>query len=424
MHKLMTRRATPIRRRMTTKVPMTHRTIAGTQEPARPAQLREANDRLLLKLLRAHSPCSKADLARLSGLTAPTVSIGVSRLVGLGLAEEMGDGISSGGRPPAILRFNEKHGYVAAADIGGTRVRMMLADLNGNPVAQWDTRIGENQKTPRGVVNLVQQGLTAMVAEAGVSGKVLHITAAAPGITDVNRGVVLAAPNLSGWNDVPLRTLLERQLGIPAGVENDTNLAAVGEHAEGMARGIDDFVFIAMGTGVGAGIFLRGALHHGATWSAGEIGYLSVSGMPRQRLLMRETGQLERITGGLGIEARWKELLRKERRSVREELSVLRASQIFDMAEAGDARAEEVLQNTGRLLAEALSTIALLYNPELIVLGGGVGAHPALCRVTTHYLQENDFAIPKVRSSALSTQAQLFGAVSLSLAAIEANLLC
>ena len=420
----MTRRSAPVRRRLPAKVPMTHRMMPVVPEPARPAQLREANHRLLLKLLRAHSPCSKADLARWSGLTAPTVSLGVAHLVGLGLVEEMGDGISSGGRPPAILRFNARHGYVAAADIGGTRVRMMLADLNGNPVAQWDAHIAESQKTPRGVVGLVQHGLEVMVAQAGVDGKVLHITAGAPGITDVDRGVVLAAPNLSGWNDVPLRTLLERQLGIPAGVENDTNLAAVGEHAEGMARGIDDFVFIAMGTGVGAGIFLRGALHHGATWSAGEIGYFAVSGMPRQRLQMRETGQLERITGGLGIEAQWKELLRKERRAGREELNALRAPQIFDLAEAGDARAEEILQNTGRLLAKALSTVALLYNPELIVLGGGVGAHPALCRVTTHYLQQNDFAIPTVRSSALSTQAQLFGAVSLSLAAIDAKLLC
>jgi glucokinase len=138
---------------------------------------------------------------------------------------------------------------------------------------------------------------------------------------------------------------------------------------------------------------------------------------------MRETGQLERIIGGLEIEARWEARLKKERRGVPEELKGLRAPQIFDLAEQGDVRAEEVLQSTARILADALSTVALLYNPELIVLGGGVGAHSALCRVTEQCLRENDFALPMLRSSSLGTQAQLFGAVSLSLAAAEQKLL-
>jgi glucokinase len=359
----------------------------------------------------------------MSGLTAPTVSLVAGHLISNGLVEELGEGTSSGGRPPAMLRFNGQYGYVAGVDLGGTRIRMMLADLNGKPVAEWNAQLNDRQKTPRGIVTLVQEGLDWMVAEAGARGRVLHLTAGAPGITDVRRGVVLAAPNLTGWNDVPLRALLERELSIPVDVENDTNLAAVGEHAEGVARGIDNFVFLAMGTGVGAGIYLRGALHQGATWSAGEIGYLAVTGAPRQRVQMRETGQLERIIGGLGIEARWQERLKKDRRTVGEELKALRAPQIFDLAEQGDARAEEVLQHTARILADALSTVALLYNPELIVLGGGVGSHPALRMETERCLGENDFALPALRSSSLGTQAQLFGAVSVSLAAAEQKLL-
>jgi glucokinase len=422
----MTRYVTPTRRR-TAKGSILPRSVASVVMPtqaARPAQLRVSNNRLLLRLLRMNSPCSKADLVRMSGLTAPTVSMVVANLIANGLVEELGEGTSSGGRPPSMLRFNAQYGYVAGVDIGGTRVRMMLADLNGKPVAEWNTHMEEQQKTPRGVVELVHVGLDHMVAQAGLPGRVLHLTAGAPGITDVKRGVVLAAPNLAGWNDVPLRMLLERELSISAEVENDTNLAAVGEHAEGVASGIDNFVFLAMGTGVGAGIYLRGALHQGATWSAGEVGYLPVTGAPRQRVLMRETGQLERIIGGPGIEARWKTLLRQDGALASDDLLELRASQIFDLAERGDKRADEILQSTARILADALSMIALMYNPELVVLGGGVGSHPALCSATIQYLQDNDFALPLLRSSSLGTRAQLFGAVSVSLAAAEQKLLC
>ncbi len=414
----------PSRRRSSANASVLLRAVTHTEQPARPSHLREANSRLLLRLLRKHSPCSKADLVRLSGLTAPTVSLATTQFTAVGLAETMGDGVSSGGRPPGMLRFNAKHGYVAGADIGGTRIRMMLADLNGTPVAQWDVRMREHEKSPGSVVSLLKRGLDHMSAEAGVQGRVMHLTAGAPGITDVARGVVLAAPNLAGWNDVPLQTLLEQELGIAAAVENDTNLAALGERTEGFARGVDNFVFLAIGTGVGAGIFLRGALHYGATWSAGEVGYLPVTGAPRHRVRMRESGQLESIIGGFGIEDRWRERLALEGRAGREELGSLRASQIFDLAERNDEGAEEVLQSTARILADALSTIALLYNPELIILGGGVGAHPALCRAANVYLQENEFAIPMLRASSLGTQAQLFGAVSISLAATEAALLC
>lgn len=392
-------------------------------QAARPAQLRKSNSRLLLRFLRTHSPCSKADLVRLSNLTAPTVSMVVATLIRNGLVEELGEGISSGGRPPAMLRFNAQCGYVAGADIGGTRIRMMLADMNGKPVAEWNIHMEEQQKTPRGVVTLIHQGLKHMVAQMGGASRVLHITAGAPGITDVKGGVVLAAPNLIGWNDVPLRMLLERELSIPAEVENDTNLAAVGEHAEGVAGGVENFVFLAMGTGVGAGIFLRGALYQGATWSAGEVGYLPVTGDRRQRVLMRETGQLERAIGGLGIEARWQMLLRKDGAVPDADLLSLRAPQIFDLAQHGDERAEEILQSTARILADALSIVSLMCNPELVVLGGGVGSHPALCAATTHYQQENDFALPRLRSSSLGTRAQLFGAISVSLAAAETALL-
>jgi glucokinase len=400
--------------------------------PSRPSQLRQTNARGLLQLLQEHNPCSKADLVRYSGLSAPTVSSGIAHLERLGLVEQMGDGESSGGRPPGLLRFNVRHGYVAAADIGGTRVRMVLADLGGNVIAQSSVLLGAKQKTPEGVCSLIVEGLKTMCRQSGTPlRKVLHLTAGAPGITNVDTGVVFSAPNLDEWDDVPLRMLLEKGVGIPCLVENDTNLAAVGEYWRGAALGVDDFIFIAMGTGVGAGIFVNGRLHRGAQWHAGEIGYFGVSGKKRTPMKVRELGQLEQAIGGGGIEEEWRRVLQRNGPELGqhagvttlEELKGLKASQIFDLAAEGDRAAGEVVRYASGILADAIADISLLLNPTVVVLGGGVGSHPELCRATERLVQRHEFAQPVLRSSSLGTQAQLHGAVSVSLSAVEEILL-
>src|SRR5882757_5048413 len=219
-------------------IPVSQSLFSARAIPSRPSHFRQANARGLLQLLQEHDPCSKADLVRYSGLSAPTVSSGIAHLEGLGLVEQIGDGESSGGRPPGMLRFNARHGYVVAADIGGTRVRMMLADLGGNVITQSSVLLGAKQKTPEGVCSLIVEGLKGMCRQSGTPlRKVLHLTAGAPGITNVDTGVVLSAPNLDEWDDVPLQALLEKGTGIPCLVENDTNLAAVGEYWRGAALG-------------------------------------------------------------------------------------------------------------------------------------------------------------------------------------------
>jgi len=393
--------------------------------PSRPAHLRQANARLLLRLIQTHHPCSKADLVRYSGLSAPTITSCVALLEKLDLVEAIGDGQSNGGRPPGLLRFNATHGYVAGADIGGTRLRMMLADLSGTSLTQWSHVLRDRQKTPAAVCALVEEGLKEMCEASGVSAsRVLHLTAGAPGITDVTAGVVLSAPNLTSWNNVPLRSMLQMRLAIPVIVENDTNLAAVGEHLCGAAREVKDFVFLALGTGLGAGIFINGHLHHGANWSAGEVGYFGVEGKAREPMRIREAGQLEGVIGGGGIEARWQKTISQRKPKPAPDLLGLRATQILDLAAGGDPAARDVATKTASLLADAIADIALLLNPQIVILGGGVGSHPELCRLTRSMIERHELASGLViRSSALGTQAQLRGAVSTSVEAMQTHIL-
>jgi glucokinase len=394
--------------------------------PSRPGDLRLQNCRTLLRLLRAHSPCSKADLARYSGLSAPTVTAVVSALADLGLVEAVGEGPTSGGRPPEMLRFCSEHRFVAGADIGGTRLRMMLADLGGKPVAQFRVKLSPGEKDPASVCGLVHEGLLRMLSDAGVAlDRVLEIAIGAPGVTDVERGIVLSAPNLTGWVDVPLAGMFEKRAGVPAVTENDVNLAALGEHWRGAAAGVDDFLFVAIGTGIGAGVFVKGQLYQGARWSAGEIGYLGVPGLPREPVDLEKPGQLERVVGGAGIEQLWREQLRKSGRAEETPLTGLRGSEIFDrVQEHSDPDAIAVLRYAARVLADALATVSLVFNPGLIVLGGGLGAHPCLQKEIERELAGSNFPHPTVRTSLLGTEAQLFGAVALALSTVETRLVC
>lgn len=395
-----------------------------TEAPSRPAHLKQANARVLLNLLREHSPCSKADLARLSGLSAPTVSSSIAHLEGLGLIELLGDGESRGGRPPGLLCFHADHGFIAGADIGGSRLRMILGDLDGTMLATWSVVLRKNQKSPQSVCLLIEDGLKVMCNEIGVPvKKVLHLTAGAPGATNVEDGVVLSAPNLAGWTNVPLRSMLQQKLGIPIIVENDTNLAAVGERWRGAAESTDDFVFLALGTGFGAGIFLNGQLYHGARWSAGEIGYLGIGGEKREKIGIQKAGQLESMIGGEGIESRWRKSLRSTRLAQDKTMSKLHATEIFDLAKDGDPQALTVLNYISQLIAETIADITMILDPKIIVMGGGIGSHPYLCRVTKKFLQKHDFDWPELRPSALGMQAQLFGSLALSMSAAEDRLL-
>jgi glucokinase len=378
-----------------------------------------------MRLIRTHAPCSKADLVRSSGLSAPTITSCVALLTQLELVESLGDGPSNGGRPAGLLRFNATHGYVAAADIGGTRLRMMLADLNGTALTQWSHELDQREKTPSQICCLVQRGLKEMCKSSGLAvSRVLHLTAGAPGITNVREGIVLSAPNLSDWNEVPLRAMLQAKLKIPVVVENDTNLAAVGEHLYGAAREVANFVFLALGTGLGAGIFMDGRLHHGAHWSAGEVGYFGVGGKPRQPMRIREAGQLESMLGGGGIEVRWRQAIEAGKSKPSQELLGMRAVQILDRAADGDRNAREVAMATATLLADAIADVAVLLNPELVILGGGIGAHPELCLLTQSAIRRHELAndLP-IRSSSLGTQAQIRGGVANSVEEVQALLL-
>lgn len=386
--------------------------------------LREANIRRLLALVRKHGHCSRADLVRHSGLSAPTISSGVEFLEELTLVESMGIGLSSGGRPPQVIRFNSKFGYVIGADIGTTGVRTALADLGGTIIEESEAPTN-SASDPKSVTVLIENCIRELVHRAKIPrAKILGLGVAVPGITNVSAGVVVASPNLmSGWHDVPLRETLEARTGISTTIENDTNLSAMGEGWCGLARGVKNFVFVTVATGIGAGIMIDGKLYHGSTWAAGEIGYLYVPGTDEAPLAIYRHGALETVIGARAIEQSWREAragLGAEDSPLPDEL---RVSQIFDLAADGQVHAAAILQRTARILADAITNVCVILNVSLVVIGGRVASHPALFGATCHIIEHNNVCRPRIVLSSLQWRAPLLGAIRLALSSAELRLL-
>jgi glucokinase len=303
--------------------------------------------------------------------------------------------------------------YVIGVDIGGTSLRLALADGNGTIVGRWggSTTGARDAAT---VVRLIREGVDALLREASLpEDAVCAIGAGAPGVTDVDSGVVIATSYLLGWRNVPLREMLEAEFGVPAAVDNDVNLAAIGEYAAGAAQGTSDFVFVAIGTGIGAGIVLNGQLHRGSIWTAGEIGYMLVPGASEAPVERGKPGAIEGMVGGEGIKAQWQSRWDESLTTLAKDAA---ATEIFDHALDGNALAQEVLQLAARTLGYALYNTSLILNPPLFVLGGSVGIHPALADAVRPVLEERRARVqPRLIQSALGGDAQLIGAVFLAI---------
>jgi glucokinase len=316
--------------------------------------------------------------------------------------------------------LNRDYLYVAAVEIKKSGIRVALADLQGNPIAQWGSRL-PSRTTPEKVVHTLVVNVEKLLKQHSVARKRLSaICASAPGITDVKTGNLIFAPFLKDWGDVPLKKLLESAFQLPVIIDNESNLYALGERAYGAAKGQDHFVFLEVGDGVGAGIFINGTLYRGATGGAGEIGYMQVPSAPRGPFSAQAQGNLERVAGGRGMEESWRELCKEVPGR-----GPATAAEILAFAEVGDALANQVIETAARALCDVITNISVLLDPNLIVLGGPWGSSQLLFRAVTRQLelQKHDSGRIQLRPSLCGKDAALLGALKTALEAAETRLL-
>ncbi len=379
----------------------------------RPSELRNVNAQRVLKLLRETDACSRADLTRASGLSAPTITNIVSDLRNAGLIEDVGEGESSGGRPPDLIRFHAQHGCLIAMEITTTGLAFLLSDLNGNTIDSISATFPAGHTGPASVCGQAAECIRELLrAHRRKRSDLLILVVSVPAIADVEQGVVVSISALEGWRLVPLREMLSRHVACTIIVENDTNLAALGECYKGAARGVLDFVLITIGENAGAGLMLNGAIHHGSRWSAGEIAYLRLPNVARRSLKVHEFGEIEEIVTERGLERRFSEAVSgTARKSAKAQLS---AMAILEKALEGDRCAARLIDDSAAIIVDVIVNLSVILNPSLIVLGGTVGSHPAILAAVERQLSDSEFAVPGVVPEALGKTNMLHGGIALA----------
>ena len=371
------------------------------------SDMRGINRSAILELIRRQSPISRSAIAECLGVSLPTVMRVVDELVDEGFVRFHGETEWSGGRRRPLLEFNGEGQLVIGVDLGGTRMFGALADLAGNVIEEVDIR--QHGTYGEECFDRLTELIDTLLASPQRRGRpVRGIGVGAPGITRHREGVVTWAYTLK-WKEYPLRSRLAERYCVPVIVDNDVNLAALGELWFGAGQNTQNMVVIALGTGIGAGIIIDGALYRGSQEASGEIGHM----IPGREFLgqrYEEFGALESVASGTGVAERAAGALQGSGNTVGS--GGLLAEEVFDAARQGHAWAKAVVDETVDYLAIAVANVSVSFDPELIVLGGGMsGSADLLVEPVLRRLQGSLPTPPRLLVSPLGRRAAAMGAI-------------
>jgi len=369
------------------------------QQPrATPPLLKHLNEQTVLDVLRADAPISRAEISRRAGISKPTVSLALQSLLGAGLVREVDH--DPGGPSYGAVFFEPvpDAALVLGLDLGARFLRGAICDLSGELQARHDVelRAADANEALVAIVDVRD----ALVAAADVDGDLVDgAVVGVPGVVDAETGSVHMT-SVAGLEGMPFAAEVERVLGVPASVENDINLAALGEQWLGVARGIDDFVFLSVGTGLGAGLVLHGELHRGRHGAAGELDLVSVG---RDDVIDPCADALSTFAAELSSQHASTTLA-----------APYSPPGIFAAARAGDDVARTVVREEARRIALHVAPVAAIGDVDVVVLGGGIGMNgDLLLEPVRRHLAEWLPYPPRVEVSSLGDAAVLTGALAI-----------
>jgi glucokinase-like ROK family protein len=333
--------------------------------------MKRINQMAILRFVQRNEPASRSDIAQACGLSNSTVSTLVSELMEMGIVKNVGEGPSIGGRRPVILGINEQAGHAIAVDVGSTTITCGRVDLHAKI---HDKLIVKTPKDPTeslsATVELVKRVHSQALATE--SPLVLGVGVATTGYVRPSTGIVASASNL-GWREVDLGSAISTATGLPAQVDNNANAAALGELYYGLGAGVSNFIYVAIGNGIGAGLVLDGELYRGARNGVGEIGHIAVAadGPPCS---CGRVGCLESLASGGAIEQLAQASLSRTGRegNARPEQAKITAKDVFRRAQEGDPAAAAIVDKALDYLAIGIGNMVNLLNPDQVILGGGI----------------------------------------------------
>lgn len=378
----------------------------------------------IVEMIRRRGPLSRTDLARLTGYSRAKITPLVGRLLSAGILEEIGDGTSQGGRRPRLLHFNSSQGCVIGVDIGATSIDVAVADLTGQIFERLslaiDVRLG-----PQAVLDKVRACAEELLARRGADpAQVYTLGVGVPGPVQFATGLLVAPPLMPGWERYPIAAHLQRSFPrARVVIDNDVNVMALGELKRGVGVGVENLVFVKIGTGIGAGIVCHGEIYRGSSGCAGDIGHIMADpGGPV--CTCGNTGCLEAVAAGPPIaaqalaaaEAGDSPFLAERLRSS----GALTAADVANAAAHGDRAALALIQRSGHLIGDVLASLVNFFNPSLILIGGGVSqiGNQLLASIRQRVLHRSTPLATRdlrVEFASLGLDAGVTGAVALAL---------
>lgn len=370
-------------------------------------EMRGINRTAILELIRREGPTSQSYISEELNISLPTVIRIMEDLIKDELVCYLNETEWSGGRRRSLIRLNAEEHLTIGLDLGGTKFYGALIDLDGNVL--FEEKFPKHNSKGEASYELVISLISKLLDRAKpLKKKIMGIGIGVPGVTYHDLGIVQWAPGLE-WRDFPLRDRIQNHFNLTTIIDNDVNLSALGEMWFGAGIDVDNLVLINNGTGIGAGIVLEGTLYRGGHEMAGEIGYI----MPGREFLESKYpgfGALEILASGTGISNRGKIALEKAGQFDR--AKDLDTKDVFQANRNGEDWASDIVADTIDYLAIAIGTISTVFDPDVIVLGGGVSQsadliiEPIIDRLTGRIPR-----IPKLTASSLGYQAAVFGAM-------------
>lgn len=368
---------------------------------ATPPLLKRLNEETVLDTIRNGAPISRAEIARRAGISKPTVSLALRALLGAGLVREAADGPAGPSYGAVYFEPVAEAALVLGIDLGARFLRGALSDLTGLVRARQDVELpGADAERALDAIGKLRDSL---VRTAGLGAELIdEVVVGLPGVVVPGTGEVELATNIPGLDGRRYEADLEERLAHRVTLENDVNLAALGEGRHGIARGVDDFMFLSVGTGLGAGLVQRGELQRGVHGAAGELDYVA-AGLDQD---------IDPCAAALAAVA--EQVVQRDGGSTTL-VPPYDARSVFAASRAGDLLAREVVREEARRIALHIAPIAAVADVELVVLGGGIGTNSELLTDVRPLLARWLPYPPRVEISSLGENAVLMGALATGL---------
>ena len=380
--------------------------MTASASPARPQLIRAMNEQLLLEHIRTADGISRADLARISGLAKNTVSLALANLERAELVRVAGRRTGMPGPAAVLYEVRPESGFVLGLDVGRQYVRGAVCDINGTVRAR--TSVPTHATTGHArVIDLVMLA-ESLVAAAGLSiSDITQTVLGSPGVYDPQHDHVALAGALPGWEKRNVLADLREAFGPTLMIENDVDAAALAEQAHGHGQQVDSFAFVSIGTGIGMGLVLGGRLHRGRHGAAGEIGFMPLDpGTDADAKDARRRGQFEASASAAGI-------VRAARNSGA--ARTVTPPDVFAAADRGEPWAVQIIDDEALLVARAVCAVVTVVDPDLVVLGGGIGQASGFVDKVSAKLGQLAPVVPEIKVSALGADAVVDGCLAAGL---------